>query len=756
MINLSTLELTSNQIQVLSKGLSFAPTYHPSHFDTKIDLFKFYRNLHLKVWYSQRPSNTQDQSLEPQPSTSKFKPKSNFFPLSTNPSLLAFTKKVDYDIQRLFATPSPPVYKHNLTSSEQKALRELQQNKDIIIKRADKGGAVVVWEYEKYTKEAKRQLQNTEYYTELSSNPSAEMRKELDALLIKARDNGWINSKEYGFLLCEHTRLATFYMLPKVHKEPRDNPPGRPIVAANGSLTEPASQFIDYFLKPYVQKLPSYVQDTTDVLNKISKIDDMTWDFLVTLDVESLYTNISHVDGLRAISHYLSDRDGMMPPSNFIVELTDWVLNNNVFLFQDAMFKQCKGTSMGASFAPEYACLYLGLWELEYVSNPERNRFKDNIKMYCRFIDDIFLLFKGSQTDLIEFHDYLNKTNKNIRLSLDYSKDKIHFLDLTISRGEDQKLHTTLFRKPTDRNSILHYHSFHPQHLKDNIPYGQFQRLRRICDQETEFKTQSDLMSKRFQERSYRKSVISTAQTRAASTSRHCLLQSSNKRKNKKSNVCFVTRHSTKAKQIKKIIQSNWDILRSDPSLNEIFLNMPTFCFKRAPSLRDRLTQSYLPARRKDQWLKRPEGIFKCLQSSCNHCVNIMQHKEFTDFKTQEKFKSKHFINCNTTYVVYRLICPCNCFYIGRTKRRLKDRVAEHKYAIRNNNQDYPMARHFNKSHNNDASLLKVEGLEHIQLPPRGGDRLKKLLQRETYWIDKFDALRYPGLNEEIDFRPFL
>lgn len=221
-------------------------------------------------------------------------------------------------------------------------------------------------------------------------------------------------------------------MLPKVHKEPRDNPPSRPIVAANGSLTEPASQFIDHFLKPYVQKLPSYVQDTTDVLNKISNINNMTWDFLVTMDVESLYTNIDHVDGLRAINYYLTDRNGKMPPSNFIVDLTEWVLNNNVFLFQDAMYKQCKGTSMGASFAPEYAFLYLGLWEQEYVFNPERNCFKDNIKMYCRFIDDIFLLFKGSQTDLIAFHDYLNKTNKNIRLSLEYSKDRIHFLDLTI------------------------------------------------------------------------------------------------------------------------------------------------------------------------------------------------------------------------------------------------------------------------------------------------------------------------------------
>lgn len=50
----------------------------------------------------------------------------------------------------------------------------------------------------------------------------------------------------------------------------------------------------------------------------------------------------------------------MIPHADFIVELTD-------VLFQDTIYNtiQCKG----ASFAPEYAFLYLGLWEQEYVFN---------------------------------------------------------------------------------------------------------------------------------------------------------------------------------------------------------------------------------------------------------------------------------------------------------------------------------------------------------------------------------------------------
>ncbi len=143
-------------------------------------------------------------------------------------------------------------------------------------------------------------------------------------------------------------------------------------------------------------------------------------------------------------------------------------------------------------------------------------------------------------------------------------------------------------------------------------------------------------------------------------------------------------------------------------------------------------------------------------ETNCNHCDNIIQKKQFLNLKTGERYKNKHFINCNSTYVVYRLTCPCECFYVGCTKRRLKDRVAEHKYAIRTNNADYPMARHFNSHHNGNDHLLKVEGIDMIEQPIRGGDRLKKLLQRETFWIFSFEALTHPGLNEEVDFRPFL
>lgn len=157
----------------------------------------------------------------------------------------------------------------------------------------------------------------------------------------------------------------------------------------------------------------------------------------------------------------------------------------------------------------------------------------------------------------------------------------------------------------------------------------------------------------------------------------------------------------------------------------------------------------------KSTWLPAPpKGTFKC--GLCSHCPNIKECKEFIDLNSGNTYKIKSFINCNTTFVVYRLSCPCNCFYVGRTKRRLKDRVSEHKRAIVKNNFDYPIARHFFQCHNSNPNELMVEGLEHIHRHCRGGDRLKLLLQRETWHIYNLRATVYPGLNEEIDYTPFL
>lgn len=61
----------------------------------------------------------------------------------------------------------------------------------------------------------------------------------------------------------------TFYALQKVHKH---QPPGHPIISGNCNLTERASKYIDFIIRPFVHELTSYIEDTRDTVNRLTDI----------------------------------------------------------------------------------------------------------------------------------------------------------------------------------------------------------------------------------------------------------------------------------------------------------------------------------------------------------------------------------------------------------------------------------------------------------------------------------------------------
>ena len=55
-----------------------------------------------------------------------------------------------------------------------------------MVKKADKGGATVVWSNDKYVTEAYRQLDNDAFYQSLTFNPTEDLKTELKGILLVA------------------------------------------------------------------------------------------------------------------------------------------------------------------------------------------------------------------------------------------------------------------------------------------------------------------------------------------------------------------------------------------------------------------------------------------------------------------------------------------------------------------------------------------------------------------------------------------
>ena len=81
--------------------------------------------------------------------------------------------------------------------------------------------------------------------------------------------------------------------------------------------------------------------------------------FLVTVDVNSLYTNIPHSDGVEACRSFLTMYITDQALINDIPTLVDFILKHNPYAFDDKQYLQINGIAMREKMAPTYANIFL-------------------------------------------------------------------------------------------------------------------------------------------------------------------------------------------------------------------------------------------------------------------------------------------------------------------------------------------------------------------------------------------------------------
>ena len=147
------------------------------------------------------------------------------------------------------------------------------------------------------------------------------------------------------------------------------------------------------------------------------------------------------------------------------LEFSKLVLSNNHFKFLGKHYLQKSGTTMGTKMAPSYANLFMAVLDDRMI-----NSYAYKPLVYLRYIDDIFMIWTKGEEKLNGFLSHCNQINKNIQFKQVASKDKIPFLNVSVV-NENGKLHTDLYRKPTDKHQHLYSHSYHPKHTKNSLPY---------------------------------------------------------------------------------------------------------------------------------------------------------------------------------------------------------------------------------------------------------------------------------------------
>ena len=310
---------------------------------------------------------------------------------------------------------------------------------------------------------------------------------------------------------------------------------------------------------------------------------------------------------------------------------------------------------MGNSLAPILADLWMQKIE------EKLNRFSTNKPLvWLRYVDDVFCVFTIPKEKILEFHTRINRWHPNLQFTVEFeSNNSIAFLDVLVTQ-EQEKLTTSLYRKPTHTGLYLLWDSSQNRRYKIGLIKTLVIRIYRICSSKEIINKELSLLRKTLTNNGYPPHIIRRGIAEAQTLIR---MRSDNKKnENRKSKVIFFTikyygqESIVFASRIKKFCRQLLPNVRTQ------------FAFKKHMSL-------------KSIFLPKLKG-------------------------TDENRKNKK--------LVYSIPCKdCDTVYIGETGRMKETRINEHKSKVKTLSSDSKIVEHILKyKHKFDFSNTKTLALE--------------------------------------------
>jgi hypothetical protein len=761
-LNISTCCLNRFERNLLIKGPKFCikPITNPSVL--KFDILRFTRNIRFKEFFYNR--NTTNIFKTPKSELIEYIPTSSTPPTSKN----KYFESLISDIEQLSILLNDDCELLNM-NSDQKSLISLKKHNNIFYCKADKGGAIVIVDKNDYDNLVMNHLNDSTTYKKLNSNIDKEIHEKIENF-VKFYDPFF--KKDEKKYLCDHDfKSSIFYVLPKIHKcdmikqniknvengyleivLPNDLS-SRPIVSNNNSPTCRLSHYMDQILKILCPLSTGYIKDTYDFLEKIPKIIE-TDTIFISLDVTNLYTNITKDYGLEAVSYifrssqYDIEDPRLLYPVSFILDGLNLILSNNTFKYKSLNFIQIRGTAMGTKVAPTYANIVMTYFEIQ-LFNKCKNIYGDEItnkikNSYFRYLDDLLLLWNKNYGDFKRFIELIESINNDFKFTYTVNESEITFLDVKLNII-NERLVTDIYYKETDSMQYLDFYSYHPNHIKRNIPYVLFRRLCRIINDDVLKNIRLNQLEKHLLSLHYPKNLILDAKSKATSlnscnlsiknnnnnnNNNNNIIINNNKNNNDNINLIF-TYNQFNNTYINNIILPRIKLLNTSYKENiDVHSNTLNIvkCYKQPPNLLTSLQRSTL------------FKVQKCNKPRCKLCLDLVEYNNCIKIKNISIYINMT-CNCQSSNVIYYLVCKkCQEDYVGETSLQLNLRMNLHRDQVRHEK--------YSKIHASDHFRNCDKGFSIIILYalPEGFYHMRP--EMEKY----FRYLLKPSLNRSEDF----
>ena len=163
----------------------------------------------------------------------------------------------------------------------------------------------------------------------------------------------------------------------------------------------------------------SHLKNSADLLDRLKDVD-ISGKKMVSLDVKSLFTNVS-VDGameaVRRVLQGFSDEQLPLPKEDFI-RLVQLCVSFGSFQFKDSKYKQKSGLAMGNPLSAALVPLFM-----ETLEEDHYKVIVGRDATWLRYCDDV-LTFLPEATDLQTIVQDLNAVDPSIQFTVEEEHDK--------------------------------------------------------------------------------------------------------------------------------------------------------------------------------------------------------------------------------------------------------------------------------------------------------------------------------------------
>jgi hypothetical protein len=366
---------------------------------------------------------------------------------------------------------------------------------DIIIKQTDKNLGIAIISTLDYHQHVMDLLSNTQIYSTVTDiNFIDAIIMTYSRLLDYIRSTRHLSRQEKDFLwepLFNEIILPQFHIIPKIHKTPWI---GRPIVSNLNWLTRNLAIYLNNYLEKYAQGIPTTLKDSKELIQMLDGKKVCSNTNFFSLDAIAMYTNIPLVRTFKA----MRNAGNQSFPEHIIIGL-EYCCTNNLFQYNDKVYKQLDGIPMGINFAVSFANISVFLIiESSRLLLP----FRKHIIFWGRYIDDCNGLWNGSETQFKDFFTTMNSIDSSIQWTIGEFGKRVVYLDL-YAQITDNIINFELYQKPQNKYLYLPFTSFHTLATKKGWIKGELIRICRNNSSNSTFIKNTYLFAERLKKRGY-------------------------------------------------------------------------------------------------------------------------------------------------------------------------------------------------------------------------------------------------------------